>query len=303
MASLLKQVVEGALARGGPAALASRRNRPHAAILAYHNIVPRGERAVGDLSLHIDQDTFGQQLDALQERTDIVPLATIMQPWNGEPRRARVAITFDDAYLGTMTAGLEELARRGLPGTVFVPPGLLGTEGFWWDLLSTEEGPLPEQLRDHALSSLEGDTERILSWASGEGLRVAKLPEHARPDDEAHVLDPGLPPGVTLGAHSWSHPNLAAVAPARLEEELDRTCAWLSDRTDRFIDWLAYPYGLRNSGVIQAASARYTGALRVSGGLATRSGRVVGGVHDTPRINVPRGLSIDGLTLRIAGLL
>jgi peptidoglycan/xylan/chitin deacetylase (PgdA/CDA1 family) len=304
MASILKHVVEGVLAHGGPAALANRRNRPHAAILAYHNIVPRGERAAGELSLHIDQDTFGRQLDLIAAHATIVPLATIMRPRQpGENDRPRVAITFDDAYVGTMTAGVEELQKRGLAGTVFVPPGMLGKDGFWWDLLSRDGQPLPVPLRDHALTVLQGDTNRILSWASSRGLPVATLPEHARPDAEAHILDAGLPPRITLGAHSWSHPNLAVVSSDRLDDELDRTRAWLTQRSDRFVDWLAYPYGLRNDAVIEAASKRYAGALRVTGGLATRCGRTGAAPHDTPRINIPRGLSLDGLKLRIAGLI
>jgi peptidoglycan/xylan/chitin deacetylase (PgdA/CDA1 family) len=303
MASLLKQVAERVLARGGPAALASRRNRPHAAILAYHNIVPKGERVVGDRSLHVDQDMFGRQLDLLQERAQIVPLATLTQsPPRGDTGPPRVAITFDDAYVGTMTAGVEELGRRNLPGTVFVPPGRLGSAGFWWDLLATEGRPLSEGLRNHALGALQGDTDRILSWASSEGLSVGALPEHARPGVEADVLNAGLPQGITLGAHSWSHANLTTVSAERLDDELDRTRAWLTDRSDRFVDWLAYPYGFRNDAVIAAASRRHSGALRVTGGLAVRSGAMVGNLHDTPRINVPRGLSLDGLTLRIAGL-
>ena len=145
MATGWKRVVERAVRRSGVAGLLERRRRPSVVVLAYHNIVPAGERAVGDVSLHVDQRTFGDQLDWLLESRTIVRLGEALGRPARDPREAQVVITFDDAYRGTMTAGMEELSRRDLPSVVFVPTGLLGTEGFWWDRIAPVGGLLTAQ--------------------------------------------------------------------------------------------------------------------------------------------------------------
>jgi hypothetical protein len=77
----------------------------------------------------------------------------------------------------------------------------------------------------------------------------------------------------------------------------------LAERTDRFTNWLAYPYGLVGDGAQRAAEMIFDGALLVAGGPSERDGRRVGFPYRVPRINVPRGLTIEGLAMRIAGLL
>lgn len=303
MATGWKRSVESLLVVSGVAAALARLQRPAAAVLAYHNIVPSGEPLAGDVSLHVDQRVFGEQLDFVAERCDVVPLDRLA---DGAPSggRTRVAITFDDAYLGTMTAGLEELKRRGLPATVFVPPGALGGEGFWWDRLAPPGGgPLAEPLRRHALEALEGRQERVLAWATSEGLPGSALPPHARPADEATVVQTARQNGISLGAHTWSHPNLAALPPEAVRDELERSKTWLGARAPRYIDWLAYPYGLRTDAVVAEAAEHFEGAVLIEGGLAQSRGRWSAPVHATPRLNVPRGLTLEGLALRLAGLL
>jgi peptidoglycan/xylan/chitin deacetylase (PgdA/CDA1 family) len=66
------------------------------------------------------------------------------------------------------------------------------------------------------------------------------------------------------------------------------------------VDWLSYPYGRWSPSVVEAARrAGYRGGLRIEGG------RVSAGADPflTPRVNVPSGLSVDGLELRCAGLM
>lgn len=302
MARGWKRAVEAVLARSGVARWAEGRRRPSTVILAYHNIVPTGEDAVGDVGLHVDRSTFADQLDWLLEGRPLVSLEGAFHASEGDDA-TRIVITFDDAYRGTMTAGMEELEKRGVPSTVFVPPGLLGTDGFWWDRLAPSGGgPLDPLVREHALTELQGRQDRILSWAHAEGLGVNEMPEHARPVDE-RVLEPGdLPSGTTLGAHTWSHPNLTALSREHVRTQLVECRDWLSRRTDRYVDWLAYPYGLADDGVEKEASEHFDGALLVAGGASVVKGHRIGGGHSIPRINVARGLSLEGLASRLAGI-
>lgn len=307
MAKGWKRAVERMLSGSGLARLAERRRRPTLVILAYHNIVPAGEGLVGDVSLHVDQRTFAEQLDWLLERRTVVPLEAALAEHREGPalpaEPTRVAVTFDDAYRGTMSAGLEELKKRGLPGTVFVPPGLLGSDGFWWDRLAPVGGrPLDPRVREHVLVSLRGRTSEIVEWAHAEGLPLQELPAHARPVTEVELLDAARTPGLTLGAHTWTHPNLGRLDGAELTHELSRPKEWLEARTDRYVNSLAYPYGLTSESAEVEAAELFDGALLVSGGAAVIRGEWVGAPARIPRVNVPRGLSLDGLALRLAGI-
>jgi peptidoglycan/xylan/chitin deacetylase (PgdA/CDA1 family) len=279
------------------------RRRGRLLILAYHDVVPHGEVARGDRSLHLPQRTFADQLDELLRDHDVVPLAEL---WSCPPvlDRPRASITFDDAYVGTLTAGLEELRRRGIPGTVFVPPGFVGGRSFWWDEMAEGfSGTLPAELRDRLLTDLAGDEERIRSWAASQGVPMASsLPPWARAATEAELERAVDYPGLSLASHSWSHVNLAAVDPDRRRSELVRSKAWLEARFPRAtIPWLSYPYGLESAETRQAASeAEYVASVRTSGGRF-RSGAAP--LQALPRLNVPAGISRAGFALRAAGLL
>jgi peptidoglycan/xylan/chitin deacetylase (PgdA/CDA1 family) len=304
VASRWKRLIEVGLAGTGVASVLSRLRTPTSIVLAYHNIVPTGQPVSGDSSLHVDQETFAAQLEFLDSHATIVPLDQIRPGPHIPGRDIRVAVTFDDAYRGAMTAGLEELAKRGLPATVFVSPGLLGSEGFWWDRLTVDSSSaLPDGVRDHALNHSRGIATEVLSWARREGYGVGSPPAHATPVTESELLDSDLYDGLTVGAHTWSHPNLAALSEIEAVTEMTRSKEWLASRTARYVDWLAYPYGLHSPSVVKSASLIFEGALRVEGGAAERRGRWVASPHTMPRVNVPRGLSIEGLALRIAGLL
>ncbi|MEJ2539781.1 MAG: polysaccharide deacetylase family protein [Gemmatimonadota bacterium] len=283
--------------------LGARRVAPSGVILAYHNIVPRGEPAAGDLSLHLDQATFGDQLDLLAETYDVVTVDDLVATDWETSDRPRAALTFDDAYLGTLTAGVEELTRRGMPGTVMVAPGILGRPT-WWDLLAPDGGgPVPDELREHCLNQLRGRQEEILAWAEREGLRRSDLPDHAVPASPEAVVEAGRTPGISLGAHTWSHPNLARHSAAECQDEYARCRAWLQGQDVRYSDWLAYPYGLYTRDAVELARTQFQGGLRVEGGLAWRRGQPTAPQGVLPRINIPRGMSLEGMRLRLTAFL
>ncbi len=298
MRRTLRRALERGLVHSGLASLRSKSLHPTAVILAYHNIVPGGEAAVGEGSLHLDQAEFGRQLDLVAETHEIVTLeAAFDQTTRGTTPRA--VITFDDAYVGAVTAGFEEVTKRGLPATMFVPPGMLDDEGYWWDRLSDAGASLDQTVRNRCLVELRGRQADILAWATRAGVRLGSMPAHARPADEATLMRAARAPGIALGAHTWSHPNLGALELVEARAEIARSRAWLRERTDAVVDWVAYPYGIGQAGLL---GPDMRGGLRIDGGQAVRRGRERRPADDTPRVNVPRGMSLDGLRLRLAGV-
>lgn len=300
--SRLKTAVEQVLVRSGVARVARRTTRGRAIVLAYHNIVPRGEERCGEHALHLPQDAFVAHLDHLQEYFEVVPLDALLVD-RARPMGARplAAITFDDAYRGALQAGIPELQRRGLPATVFVPPAFVGGATFWWDALA-DGGTLAPAVRAHALDTARGADGAIRTWATGAGHSIRVLPAHAAAGSAADLAAVAAIPGMTLGSHSWSHPNLSRLTEAELQVELSRPLEWLQQRFPAALTRvLAYPYGCAGPTVERlAAQAGYSSGLLVTGGWQPRG--AIANRYRWPRLNIPGGLSQDGFTLRAAGL-
>ncbi|MDR0787717.1 MAG: polysaccharide deacetylase family protein [Gemmatimonadota bacterium] len=297
---MLKQLIETVLVESGIPRLARARLGGQALVLAYHNVVPERETARGDLSLHLPRRAFAAQLDTLLRTHDVVSLEEAVRS-DPHARRPRIAITFDDAYRGAVLCGVEELSRRGLPATIFVAPAFTGGGTFWWDALAGEHG-LDESLRAEALGTLQGKDHLVRARAAERGLMEHPLPWYQTAADESELADAIRVPGIRLGSHTWSHPNLAALGNAELHEELRRPLVWLQQRFPGALPWLTYPYGLSSAAVERAAAEEgYKGALRVAGGWMNPAGTPA--PFALPRYNVPAGLSTRGFTLRTAGLL
>jgi peptidoglycan/xylan/chitin deacetylase (PgdA/CDA1 family) len=301
--TLLKHSLETILCRGGFTAAARAARRGGTLVLAYHDVVPHGGSREGDRSLHLSQRDFARQLELIARTHDVVPLADLLD--SPQPaRRPRAVVTFDDAYRGAVTAGVEELARRGLPATIFVTPGFLDGGSFWWDVLARPgQGGLAPEVRDRCLGELGGRDARIRRWAEGAGLPLREPPPHQTGATEAELRTAAATPGITLGAHTWSHPSLPALSAEELEDEMARPLAWLRERFAGVLPWLSYPYGHTSPAVEDAARrAGYRGAFRVDGGWMPRDPAGLR-LHALPRSNIPAGGSLENFELRTSGLL
>lgn len=294
----LKRAAEGLLVHSGLASAKRRGLRDRTLVLAYHNVVPDDQAAGGDQSLHLRRGAFVRQLDELTRHCDVVPLERSFDPPH-PGSRPRVVITFDDAYRGAVMLGVSELAARGLPATLFVAPAYLGGRSFWWDTLAGSTG-LTTEVRRRALETLRGREEDICRWAKEVGMPGSAVPAMAQAASVDEVLTATTHPGITVGSHSWSHPNLARLTGPEMADELVRSRDWLRTRFGtRFLPWIAYPYGSSSPDVERAAAAAgYDGGFRVDGGWLPRAARPG---FSLPRFNVPAGLSEPGFALRTAG--
>jgi peptidoglycan/xylan/chitin deacetylase (PgdA/CDA1 family) len=292
--ALVKGLVERVLLMTKP----STRLQGGVLVLAYHNIVPRGARPWGDASLHLPQDTFGRQLDLLADLLDVVPLATAIAAPPDRAGRPRGVITWDDAYSGAVTAGVEEVARRGLPATMFVAPGYLDGGVFWWDALAGDAALAPAQ-RKTCLEDCRGRQELVRACALRESWPWREPPDFARGATALEVAAAAATPGISLGSHTWSHPNLTRATPEELSHELTRARDWLEARAPGAGGTISYPYGLASPAVeAEAARAGYRTGLLIAGG-AYRPDRDRS--FAIPRLNIPSGLSLPGFQLRLLG--
>jgi len=301
----LKRLVEVGASRSGAASLLSRRMRGHRLILAYHNIVPRGERAWGEASLHLPEGLFRSHLEVLAECCTVVSLRSLLLSAGGEGNvhegPPRVAITFDDAYRGAATAGVEALGEFGFEATFFINPGLTREPGFWWDRLAVGRGgELPGGVRAHCLDALAGRQAEVLNWARAEGADPPEAPAHSRPSSHDGLLSLAAHRHISCECHTWSHPNLARISAGDRAAEFERSSRWMEEHLSITPSFVSYPYGAHDAAVdADAASHPYLHGLRIEGGWIPPEPPPP---FAAPRLNVPAGLSPEGLRLRLAGV-
>ena len=298
MHPLIKQPIEAAVSLPALSWLTKRRLRSKRLIIAYHGIIPAGEFPAGERALFIPQRDFARQLDVLLAEADVVPLTQIDEAGASRPR---VAITFDDAYAGAVNEGVAELVKRKLPATIFVAPGLLNGHIFWWDALAHGREVLDPFARHFALHALTGADERVRAWAATSCVPLSdSLPAYARAATLAELHAAVSLPGITVGAHSWSHRNLACLGDSDVFAEVRDSRQWLRAQFgNKVLDWFAYPYGFDSDVVHRAvADASFSGGLRIGGGWYRPT---VDSRFTRPRFSIGPGLTIAGFRARVTG--
>ncbi len=62
-------------------------------------------------------------------------------------------------------------------------------------------------------------------------------------------------PGVTIGAHGFSHQHLNSLSPIKIREELKSSKEWLENIIERKVNTMSYPHGAFNSHVEEIAAS------------------------------------------------
>ena len=234
-------------------------------ILTWHRVCHDGFPDPDRLS--VEPGRFAEQLAVLRRFMPVIPLAEVMTS-----RGLAAAITFDDGYADNLHHAAPALATAGLPATVFVTAGAIGSRReFWWDelaelLLGDDRLPpvFPEpggawstgspqgrrELFDHLASrclalppdEIAAQLAAVGTWAERTPIgRARRLPLDA---DGLRAL--ARMPGITIGAHTVTHASLARLPPDLRNTELTSGKRLLEDLIGTPVDLLAYPYGTRD---------------------------------------------------------
>jgi peptidoglycan/xylan/chitin deacetylase (PgdA/CDA1 family) len=265
-------------------------NRPGFLILTYHRV--NDER--DPFSAAVPTKVFEQHMAYVARAHLVLTVEQLAERMRrGRLPRNAVAITFDDGYRDTLTHAAPILARHGLPATIFLATGFIGTCEIPWvhrlamafkrTPAASLEAPWGESL------SLVDQAERLRALART--LKYLKaLPDEAfqpqldalfdkldvtdHPDakhlmltwDDVHALI-GL--GFSIGAHTVSHPILSRVDAKRAWTEIVGSRTMIESACGRRPRAFAYPNGraedytdtvarlVREAGFTCAATTRF----------------------------------------------
>lgn len=160
--------------------------KPHGIVLLYHRIA---DEPLDPQRLCVSPRHFAEHLAVLKEAFDLVHVEEMAERIKHDKTLERTAaVTFDDGYVDNLDVAKPLLAAQGIPATVFVSSGFVGTERkFYWDELAWLLLPslvLPRSIR----FTINGRTE---TWSLGDDAESDA--ERVRESLSWHVQAKGAP--------------------------------------------------------------------------------------------------------------
>lgn len=266
----------------------------------------------------VPRAAFLAQMAYLQAHYDCLPLADALQELDRpSPRRRPIAcVTFDDGYLNNRTVAYPILASLGIPATIFVATGFVGTSRTLWtttlELALSRSAGLPLDLSILGMARLIVDHDGLKPLTTEIINRLKRLAPAPRETALASVLDQLPPPFVpdafrfmtwldvsalvssgiiTVGAHTVNHELLSRLATSDVAFEVRTSIDQVAAHTGQPVLTFAYPNGttsdfdersmqaVRDAGCIGAVSTRHGLNGESEDRFALR--RVVIGAFDT----------------------
>jgi len=233
-------------------------------ILLYHRIA---EGVDDPFKLCVTPARFAAQLDEIGRYCDFSTLAQLSLP----SLRPRFAVTFDDGYADNLINAVPIAEAKGVPITVFVTSGVLGSHsGFWWDRLgvllrsrpsAVSEITLPagdgtvriglgsfrrkdlQSVRSYLLPLPVTEIHRFLDAVSEQWGISAAPPPDARPLTRSEFVQLDASNVVTIGAHTVDHVRLRGLGAADQQQTISSSKEQLERLSGHAVSHFAYPFG------------------------------------------------------------
>ena len=262
-------------------------------VLTYHRVANPEQIHPSDPRLvSATPEMFARHMQWLAKHYQVIDMSVAVEAiasGSPLPRRA-VLITFDDGYPDFLQHAWPVLRKFQLPATLFVPTAFPDQpdSAFWWDRLyatvitSTETeitdpalGRLPlhtRQEREHSARILQNHVKSLqhteaMAWIDDLCQRIASQ----------EIVTPGIlgweelkslsEAGITIGAHSRTHPLMTRISSEQVHEEISGSQQDIENRLGKTLPVFCYPAGACNETICNIA--RDAGILL---GFSTRLG-------------------------------
>ena len=326
--SLLRRLAwAGACALGLHHAARSR-NRHRLLIVCYHGVARPGDDPHW---LLMPAAEFERQLAYLARHYRVRPMDDALADlWAGRIAVPTACITFDDGYRNNLTEALPRLEAAGLPATIYLATGLVGTTRRLWtteiDLACVATrapsiaidgliAPIPipgdrtgrlavaDRLKG-VLKSLPAVRRRAAHSALLEGMGIDSVQDAGTFaimswDDVRTMEESG---GVTFGGHTIEHDIVSRLDDTDVEHEIGGSMRDVASRCSRPTSTFAYPNGT-------AADFDARSAAAVAGAGGTAAVTTIEGLNDAGtdrfalrRITLGGSVGFDEFRVRVSGL-
>ncbi len=240
-------------------------------ILAYHRVVDIDPSAYpfDEELVSASVAGFDEQTRFVKDNFDAITFADLdaCLVAGRLPRRPMI-ITFDDGYRDNYTHAFPILKKWGLPATIFLTSGHIGTnEPFWFEkvaywikktearslklvsdgrvyeyALGKDRGRVIKDVQDLIKSVDENTHKNLISSLEHEaGVEIGSTDE-VMPLSWKEVLEMSAS-GMEFGAHSATHINMAAQADGILQREVFSSKHAIERRIKKPVTVFSYPFG------------------------------------------------------------
>jgi peptidoglycan/xylan/chitin deacetylase (PgdA/CDA1 family) len=178
------------------------------AILMYHRIATPG---VDPWGLAVSPERFAEQIQVLRARRTTLSMdAFAARLQSGDLPHDAVALTFDDGYLDNLCQAKPILEAAGVPATIFLTTGLIGSgEEFWWD-----------ELARMVLFRAESLSASVTVEADGLQIDLPPIDPEKEPRTTWRTWDPPVTAREATYLTLWQ--ALRACAPERRQEAMEQ---------------------------------------------------------------------------------
>lgn len=246
-------------------------------VLTYHRVDdPDARPQLNPGLISATPEVFDQQMSYLAAHYRVLSMPELLHAYRtGAPLPPRAAmVTFDDGYRDFAEHAWPILKRYRLPVTLFVPTAYPDqpARAFWWDRLhqalramrgseiDTPLGRLPlatpaqqsdtfSRLRDHIKRQPHGEAMAIVDQVCAQAGAPAPAPSVLGWDDLRRIAQEG----VTLGAHTRTHPLMNRISSDEAHAELTGSLQDLERQIGAALPIFAYPSGAFNEAAVRVA--------------------------------------------------
>ena len=234
-------------------------------VLRYHSVGPAQEVAAYiSPGISLEPARFEQHVAFLARRYDLVNLEdALLRAAHGRAPNAKpgIVLTFDDGYRDNALHALPTLARHGAPATIYVVAGSVHPDPVVWTVrvrrwvidYAGADGRIdvPAGLAEAPAARMDGrDLNRWLRGLSraqrdrvvatfDATYGVGGAPRRVMMDDEELLRC--ADGGITIGAHTVSHPLLTLIPVAEARREIADGRRMLESKLGRPIHHFSYP--------------------------------------------------------------
>lgn len=275
-------------------ALSPAGRRARLSILIFHRVLLQPDPLLpGDP----DAERFRWQMRVLARHFNPLPLdEAVTRLRSGTLPSRAVCVTFDDGYADNASVALPILRETGVPATFFIATGYLDGGRMFNDTVIETVRRLPDG--PQTLGGFVDEPVKLESAADRQALiqqlvrgikylppqererRAAALAEAAGvelPDDlmmRSRDVKALAAAGMTVGAHTVSHPILASLDAAQAREEIAESRRRLESLLGRAVTLFAYPNGrpdtdYRAEHAVQVQELGFEAAVSTAPGAAT----------------------------------